>query len=81
MKFKMIILIVIILGILLLSLFSFGLKEKAIKGIVSDTPGYNCDNDNICTSCIINEHLCNCGEHKCDCGNETVDRIECDMLS
>ena len=77
MKIKIIVLGVVIIGILALSLFSFGLKEKALKGMVNDIPEYNCGGDNLCTSCIIEGHTCSCGEHTCDCGNKTVDKNEC----
>ena len=81
MKLKLIIIIGAIIGILALTLFGTGLKEKALKEIVSDIPKYNCGDDNVCTSCIIKGNSCSCGEHTCSCGNDTVDRQECMLYS
>lgn len=79
MRTKIILLIVIIAGILVVSLFGFGIKERVLKGIVKDIPEYNCGDNNLCTSCIIEGHTCSCGKHSCDCGNKTVDRSECSL--
>lgn len=79
MKLKIIILSISIIAILLLALLGFGLKEIALKGMVSDIPEYNCGEDNLCTSCIIKGNTCSCGQHTCACGNETVDKSECSL--
>lgn len=80
MRTKIIIVITVIIGILILSLFSFSLKEKALKGIVKEVPEYNCDKDSLCTSCIVEGYTCSCGEQTCNCGNKSVDKTECDLL-
>lgn len=80
MRFKIIILVVIIIGIVALALFGSNIKEKALKGIVNEIPEYNCGKDNLCTSCIIDGHSCSCGTHTCTCGNETVDRAQCQLF-
>ncbi len=77
MKVRIIVLIIVIMGILVLSLFSFGLKEKVLRGMVSGISEYNCGEDDLCTSCIIDGYTCSCGEHVCSCGNKTVDKTEC----
>lgn len=79
MKIKLIILLGAIIAILFVALFSFGLKEKALKGMVEDIPEYNCGNEGICTSCIIEGNSCSCGQSICECGNMTVDKKECDI--
>ena len=69
-----------ILGILALAFFSFGLKETALKGMAKENPGYNCDENSFCTSCMINGNTCRCGEQVCDCGEMTVDKEECELF-
>ena len=80
MNLKIIVLIGAIVGMILLSLFSFGIKEIAVKGIADDISEYNCYGD-FCTSCMIEGHSCSCREEVCDCGEKTVDKKECSLLS
>lgn len=77
MRTKIVMIIVVLIGIFLLTLFSFGIKEKAIGGIIDNVPEYDCSENNLCTSCMIEGNTCSCGQHTCDCGNKTVDRKEC----
>jgi hypothetical protein len=76
MKIKIVLLVLIIASIVTLSLFGFGLKEIALKGMVDDIPEYNCEED-LCTSCIIEGNACSCGEHTCDCGDKIVEKEQC----
>ncbi len=80
MKLKIVLIFGIIIGILITALFGFGLKEIALKGMVSDISEYNCGQDDLCTSCIIESHMCSCGKHTCSCGNKTVDKEECSLF-
>ena len=81
MRIKLMLIIFGLAGIIVLVLFGTGLKEKALKEMVSDIPEYNCGDDDVCTSCIIKGNTCSCGEHTCSCGNDTVDRQECMLYS
>ncbi len=80
MKSKTILLIISLIGIIILALFSFGLKEKAIKGIVEEVPEYNCGENDFCTSCVIDGNSCSCGQHTCECGDMMVDKEECSLF-
>lgn len=79
MKLKIILIILGIVLIVGLALFGSSIKEKALKGMVQDIAEYNCGEDDICTSCIINGNTCSCGADTCSCGNETVDKGECEL--
>lgn len=79
MRFKLIMLAAAIIGVVALAIFSFGLKERALRGMVDDVSEYNCGKDNICTSCIIEGNSCSCGAYTCICGNKTVDKVECEL--
>jgi len=79
MNLKIILIILSLIGIIIISLFSFGVKEVALKGMVGDVAEYNCGSDGLCTSCIIGGNTCSCGKHECECGNMTVDRSECTL--
>jgi len=68
--------IILIIG---LAIFGTGIKEKALRGMAKETPGYNCGEGGVCTSCIISGNRCNCGADSCVCGNETIDRAECEL--
>jgi len=81
MRLKIIVLTLAISGIIVLSLFGFNVKERAIRGMVADVSEYNCDASNLCTSCIINGNTCSCGKSTCSCGNETVNKAECELYS
>ncbi len=80
MRLKIVLIIGAITGILIITLFGSGLKEKALKEMASDIPEYNCGRDNLCTSCVIEGNICSCGEHTCGCGNKTVDKTECNLF-
>ena len=73
----------IIMLLLIVSLAFFGstIKEKSMKGILQDIPEYNCGEEDICTSCIINEQPCSCGTDTCSCGNDTVDKAQCQLFN
>lgn len=79
MRIKIIVFILLLIGIMFTAFFGFGLKDIALKGMVEDISEYNCGAENLCTSCIIDGHLCNCGELVCSCGNKTVDKKECEL--
>ncbi len=80
MKPKIILLTIAIISIIILALFSFGLKEKAVKGIVEEVSEYNCGENGFCTSCIIDGNSCSCGQHTCECGDNIVDKEECSLF-
>lgn len=80
MRLKIILLTGIVIGIFVLALFGFGVKETLTKSLISNVPEYNCGEGEVCTSCIINGNDCKCNESICECGNETVDKSECDLF-
>jgi len=77
MKIKIILVTLALAAIVLLAILGAGIKEKAIKAIAKETPGYNCGKDEICTTCIIEGQICSCGKTTCECGNKTVQSKEC----
>ncbi len=79
MRLKTFFILSLIVLILLLVFLGSGLKEKALKGMTSDVPGYVCGKGNICTSCMIAGQNCNCEVNKCDCGGNIVDRKKCEI--
>ncbi len=79
MNSKVVLAIIGIVFIISLALFGSSIKEKALKGMVQDIPEYNCGDEGICTSCIIEGNTCSCGADTCSCGDETVDRAECEL--
>ena len=79
MKLKIIWITLIIALILGLAIFGSPIKEKALKGLLKNIPEYNCEKDDICTSCIIDGVPCSCGTDTCTCGNETFNRTVCEL--
>jgi len=79
MRLKIILLILIIISVLLFSIFGFGLKKIVLEEMEKKVPDYNCDENNICTSCIVEGIICNCNENVCNCGNKTVDKNKCNI--
>ena len=79
MRAKIIIIILLLFSIIIIAIFSFGVKEFALRGIIEDVSEYNCADNGVCTSCMIEGNLCNCDSHKCMCGNLTVDKKECEL--
>lgn len=77
MRLKIIILVGMIIAIVLLALFGFGLKEIAVKEIVKNVPEYECGEGDLCMSCTIEGQSCSCGKHTCDCEGLIVGREEC----
>ncbi len=69
------------MAIIFLVLFGTEIKKRAIRGIAEQIPSYECDKDEVCTSCIIEGEVCSCTEHVCQCGNDTVEKGECEMFN
>ncbi len=77
MRIKIAAIILVLAAIILLIFFGFGMEERAIKGIISKVPEYNCGANNLCTSCLVEGEACSCGQQTCACGDRVVDRKEC----
>jgi len=81
MRAKIFLLSISILLIIILAMFGFGIKEKALQGIIEGVDEYNCKNNSLCSSCIIRGNVCVCSNNICNCGNESYGKSVCDFGS
>jgi len=79
MRIKIVLIVITLILIIGLAIFGSSIKEKVLRGMISDVPEYSCGGGDLCTSCIIDGNKCNCGADICKCGNDTFEKKECEI--
>lgn len=67
------ILIFVIIGIMMYE----NISKEIMKRIADITPGYECEENKPCITCIFKGELCDCKEEICYCGDYVVNRSVC----
>ena len=69
--------IILLSGMIVFSLFGSGVKSALTLALGEETPGYVCNEEGLCATCVIEGAVCQCGGEYCNCGDNKVPIDEC----
>lgn len=77
---KLIILTIILSLIALFAVYGKGMKETLVRKLYLQNPNYNCNEGNVCTTCVVEGKTCKCTTSDCLCGEKVVPKSVCELV-